>query len=133
MSDEKINIGKMTGSNLVTGYVCGNVSSSGNSYESTEKQQNFDVLLSDFKQFVSDLQAKYPTLNDDIAVAQIIDVEAKLVEAKDQKRWQHFLDLKRLWNGGKKAAIKIGEHFVEQNPWGKGAIAFLEGISEEAK
>ena len=133
MSDEKINIGKMTGSNLITGHVSGNVSSSGSSYESVEKQQNFDVLLYDFKQFVSDLQAKYPTLNDEVAVAQIIDVEAKLVEAKDQQRWQHFLDLKRLWNGGKKAAIKIGEHFVEQNPWGKGAIAFLEGVSEEAK
>jgi ElaB/YqjD/DUF883 family membrane-anchored ribosome-binding protein len=96
-------------------------------------EQNFDVLLSDFKQFLSDLQTKYPTLDDEVAVAQIIDEEARLVEAKDQKRWQHFLDLKRLWNGGKKAAIKIGEHFVEQNPWGKGAIAFLEGVSEEAK
>lgn len=133
MSDEKINIGNMTGSNLITGRVSGNVSSSGNSYESVEKQQNFDVLFYDFKQFVSDLQAKYPTLNDEVAVAQIIDVEAKLIEAKDRQRWQHFLNLKRLWNGGKKAAVKIGEHFVEQNPWGKGAIAFLEGVSEEAK
>ncbi|MBH8572424.1 hypothetical protein I8752_05120 [Nostocaceae cyanobacterium CENA369] len=96
-------------------------------------EQNFDVLFSDFKQFLADLQTRYPTINDEVVVTQIIDVEAKLIEAKDQKRWQNFLNLKRLWNGGKKAAIKVGEHFVEQNPWGKGAIAFLEGVSEDTK
>ncbi|MEH2147490.1 hypothetical protein [Nostoc sp.] len=96
-------------------------------------EQNFDILFSDFKQFLADLQTKYPTLNDEVAVTQIIDVEAKLIQAKDQKRWQNFLNLKRLWNGGKKAAIKVGEHFVEQNLWGKGAIAFLEGVSEDTK
>lgn len=96
-------------------------------------EQNFDVLFSDFKQFLAELRTKYPTLNDEVTVLQVIDVEAKLVEAKDQKRWQNFLNLKRLWNGGKKAAIKVGEHFVEQNPWGKGAIAFLEGVSEDVK
>jgi len=48
-------------------------------------------------------------------------------------RWQNFLNLKRLWNGGKKAAVKVGEHFIESNSWGKGAIAFLEGVSEDVK
>lgn len=38
MSGDQINIGKMTGSNLVTGHVSGNVSSSGSSYESLKKQ-----------------------------------------------------------------------------------------------
>jgi hypothetical protein len=40
---------------------------------------------------------------------------------------------KRLCHGGKQAAITVGEHFVESNPWGKGAIAFLEGVSEDVK
>lgn len=96
-------------------------------------EQNFDVLFSDFNQFLADLQAKHPTLNDEVDVVQIIEEEAKLIKAKDQKRWQKFLDLKRLWNGGKKATFKVGEHFTEQNPWGKGAIAFLEGVSEDSK
>lgn len=96
-------------------------------------EQNFDILLTDFKQFLADTQTKYPTLNDEVAVTQVIDVEAKLIEANDQKRWQNFLNLKRLWNGGKKAAIKVGEHFVDESPWGKGAIAFLEGVSEDTK
>jgi hypothetical protein len=34
---------------------------------------------------------------------------------------------------GKKAELKVGEHFTEENLWGKGAIAFLEGISEDEK
>ncbi len=48
------------------------------------------------------------------------NVEAKRIDT----RWQNFLNLKRLWNGGKKAAVKVGEHFVESNPWGKGAGSF---------
>ena len=39
----------------------------------------------------------------------------------------------RLWNGSKKAGIKVGEHFAESNVWAKGAIAFLEGVSEDEK
>jgi hypothetical protein len=72
-------------------------------------------------------------LASNIAIAQIIDVEAKLIETQDKPRFANFLNLKRLWNGSKKAALKIGEHFVEENPWGKGAIAFLEGVTEEVE
>jgi hypothetical protein len=66
-------------------------------------------------------------------VPQIIEAEVKLIAAQDQQRWQNFLNLKRLWNGGKKAGIKVGEHFAENNIWAKGAIAFLEGMSEDGK
>lgn len=38
---------------------------------------------------------------------------------------------KRLWNGGKKATFKMGEHFTEENLWGKMAFAFLEGFTDE--
>jgi hypothetical protein len=43
------------------------------------------------------------------------------------------MNVKRLYNGGKKAALKVGEHFAEENIWGKGLIAFLEGVSENVK
>lgn len=98
----------------------------------TTTEQNFEILLNDFEQFINNLQQKYPNATDETAI-QIIDVEAKEIQRTQPLRWQNFLNLKRLWNGGKKAAFKVGEHYAEQNPLGKGAIAFLEGVMEEPK
>jgi hypothetical protein len=92
-------------------------------------EQNFEILLTSYKQFIDELQQEHPNLTNETDITQTITVEAKRIDA----RWQNFLSLKRLWNGGKKAAVKVGEHFVESNPWGKGAIAFLEGVSEDVK
>jgi hypothetical protein len=107
-----------------------NYAASGSKQEVTQTvtatEQNFEILLADFKQFIKGLQQQYPNATDETAI-QIIDVEAQ----KQPIRFQNFLNLKRLWSGGKKAAVKVGEHFTEQNPWGKGAIAFLEGVMEE--
>ncbi|MCC5604253.1 hypothetical protein [Nostoc favosum] len=80
-----------------------------------------------FKQLIHNLQQEYPDVANETEAYRIIDVRVK----EQPLHWQNFLQLKRLWNGGKKAAIKIGEHFTEQNPWGKGAIAFLEGVMDE--
>jgi HEAT repeats len=93
--------------------------------------QNFDVLLADYKQLIAELQQKYPTATQEAAIAQAIDIEFQEIKQFQPQRWQNFLNLKRLWNGGQKAAIKVGEHFAEENPWGKGAIAFLEGVMED--
>jgi len=92
-------------------------------------EQNFEVLLRSYKQFIDELQQENLNLTDETEITKTIDVEARRIDA----RWQNFLNLKRLWNGSKKAAVKVGEHFVESNPWGKGAIAFLEGVSEDVK
>ncbi|MBE9112850.1 HEAT repeat domain-containing protein [Nodosilinea sp. LEGE 07298] len=92
-------------------------------------EQNFESLLTGYKHFIDELQQQNPHIADETAIIQTIDIEARRIDT----RWQNFLNLKRLWNGGKKAAIKVGEHFVESNPWGKGAIAFLEGVSEDVK
>ncbi len=114
-----------------------NYAAEGSTIEFTQytnsSEQTFEILLTDYKQFIEQLQQKYPTMTDPTTVPQIIEVESKLIEAQDQHRWQNFLNLKRLWNGGKKAGIKIGEHFAENNVWAKGAIAFLEGVSEDGK
>jgi HEAT repeat protein len=99
----------------------------------TSSEQIFKILLTDYQHFIEQLQQKYSTLADPTTVPQIIENEAKLIEAQDQQRWQNFLNLKRLWNGSKKAGIKVGEHFAESNVWAKGAIAFLEGVSEDEK
>jgi hypothetical protein len=95
-------------------------------------EQNFEVLLADFQQFINDLQQKYPNATAETAI-QIIDVEAKELQRTQPWRWQNLLSLKRLLNGSKTAALKVGEHFAEQNPWGKGFIGFLEGVSEDVE
>lgn len=92
-------------------------------------EQSFENLLTGYKHFIDELQQQNPHLTSETAIIQTIDIEARRIDT----RWQNFLNLQRLWNGGKKAAIKVGEHFVESNPWGKGAIAFLEGVSEDVK
>ncbi|TAG61986.1 MAG: NACHT domain-containing protein [Oscillatoriales cyanobacterium] len=61
------------------------------------------------------------------AVVQIIQA----LEKKYTIEWQNLISLKRLYNGGKNAAVKVGEHFAESNPWGKGIVAFIEGVSED--
>jgi hypothetical protein len=93
--------------------------------------QRFDALLNDYKTFFNELQQKYPPQIPEPALLPIIDAEFQEIQKTQPQRWQNFLSLKRLWNGGKKATFKIGEHFTEENVWGKAAIAFLEGIMEE--
>jgi HEAT repeat protein len=95
--------------------------------------QDFDALLNDYKQFFNDLQQKYSTQPPEAALQPIIDAEFQEIQKTQPQRWQNFLSLKRLWNGSKKATFKIGEHFTEENLWGKAALAFLEGIMEESK
>jgi HEAT repeat protein len=92
-------------------------------------EQNFEILLTGYKHFIDELQQQNPHVTNETAIIQTIDIEARRIDT----RWQNFLNLKRLWNGGKRAAIRVGEHFVESNLWGKGAIAFLEGVSEDVK
>jgi hypothetical protein len=90
----------------------------------SSSEQTFELLLTDYQPFIQQLQQKYPTLADPTTVPQIIEVEAKLIEAQDHQRWQNFLNLKRLWNGSKKAGVKVGEHFAENNVWAKGRSPF---------
>jgi HEAT repeats len=94
-------------------------------------EQDFDKLLTDYQQFFNDLQQKYPIQIPEAALLPIINAEFQEIQKTQPQRWQNFLNLKRLWNGGKKATFKMGEHFTEESLWGKMAIAFLEGILEE--
>ena len=92
---------------------------------------DFEALLADYKQFFNDLQQRYPAQVPDSALPAIIEAEFQEIKKTQPQRWQNFLSLKRLWNGGTRATFKLGEHFTEESVWGKMAIAFLEGILEE--
>jgi hypothetical protein len=107
---------------------------SGGRQEATQNiyppEQDFNKLLTDYQQFFNSIQQKYPTQPPEAALKPIIDAEFQEIQKTQPQRWQNFLNLKRLWNGGKKATFKMGEHFTEENVWGKMAIAFLEGVTE---
>ncbi|GAB4230021.1 MAG: hypothetical protein Kow00121_58850 [Elainellaceae cyanobacterium] len=93
-------------------------------------EQNVEVVLADFKKFVSDLQQKYPNATDARAI-QVIDAEFQEMKRSQPWRWQNFLNLKRQWNGVRAALLKAGEHYAEETPLGKALIGYLEGVSED--
>ena len=96
-------------------------------------QESQDTSLLAIVQIIQELEKKYTFVQDPQQAIDIIDTEFKSLEASRSPQWQNLLNVKRLYNGGKKAAVKVGEHFAQENVWGKGAVAFLEGISEDIK
>ncbi|MDF5707312.1 MAG: hypothetical protein PUP90_06430 [Nostoc sp. S4] len=95
-------------------------------------EQNIKQSLKDLKQLSEKLQQQYPDATEEYAAA-IIDAEFREIQRTQPQRWQKILSLKRLWNGVKKGSLKAGEHFVEETPWGKAIIGFLEGITDETE
>ena len=90
-----------------------------------------EAALNAVVQIIQALEKKYTYVKDEEQALNIIDAEFK--EIKEQKRieWQNLISVKRLYNGGKNAAVKVGEHFAESSVWGKAAVGFIEGVSED--
>ncbi|XQQ07580.1 MAG: hypothetical protein EDM05_61300 [Leptolyngbya sp. IPPAS B-1204] len=103
-----------------------------------ETQNNYPLspedqaAIDDLKQVIHDLQARYPTTDPDRQSA-IIEAEFQEIKQKQPWRWKNLLKAKNLLNGGKIALTKAGEHLFEENIWGKAAIGFLEGVTEEVE
>ncbi len=96
-------------------------------------EQNFEILLADFKSFIDEVQQKHPHVTTEQSAIQVVDAEFRELQTTQPIRWQNFLNLKRLLNGGKKGAFKVGEHYAENNVIVKAGIAVLEGILEDPK
>ncbi|MBW4450183.1 MAG: HEAT repeat domain-containing protein [Spirirestis rafaelensis WJT71-NPBG6] len=92
-------------------------------------EQNINEALADIKKIIEQLQGKYPQATEAEA-KEIIDVEFEEIKRTQPRQWQNFMSVKRLWNGGKTAAIKTGEHFAQENVWVKALVGFAEGVSE---
>ncbi|WNZ22626.1 hypothetical protein HJG54_06980 [Leptolyngbya sp. NK1-12] len=103
-----------------------------------ETQNNYTLspedqaAIDDLKQVIHDLQARYPT-TDPARQSAIIEAEFQEIKQKQPWRWKNLLKAKNLLNGGKIALTKAGEHLFEENIWGKAAIGFLEGVTEEVE
>ena len=92
-----------------------------------------DTSLLAIVQIIQELEKKYTLVQDPQQAIDIIDAEFKSLEASRSPQWQNLLNIKHLYNGGKKATVKVSEHFAQENVWGKGFVAFLEGVSEDVK
>ena len=92
-----------------------------------------DTSLLAIVQIIQELEKKYTLVQDPQQEIDIIDAEFKSLEASRSPQWQNLLNIKHLYNGGKKATVKVSEHFAQENVWGKGFVAFLEGVSEDVK
>jgi CheY-specific phosphatase CheX len=110
----------------VTG-VAGNVE--GDLIINTESQ-SLTQSLAEIQQILNDLQQKHSQAADS-EISTIIEAEFREIKQKQPWQWQNLLNLKRLWKGSKASALKVGEHFTEENIWGKAFLGFLEGVSEE--
>jgi HEAT repeat protein len=90
-----------------------------------------EAALNAVVEIIQALEKKYTYVKDEEQALNIIDAEFKEIKEQKPIEWENLISLKRLYNGGKKAAVKVGEHFTESNPWGKGLVAFIEGVSED--
>jgi len=97
------------------------------------QQSSPEAALNAVVQIIQALEKKYTYVQDEEQARNIIDAEFKEIKEQKPIEWENLINVKRLYNGGKKAALKVGEHFTESNPWGKGLVAFIEGVSEDVK
>jgi HEAT repeats len=96
-----------------------------NNYTIEPEVQN---AIADLQTLLTQLQTQHPQVTTEAQAFEIIDVKFKEIEAKQLPQWQSLMNVKRLWNGCIKAGVKVGEHFTDQNVWGKALLGFLEGI-----
>ena len=97
------------------------------------QQASPETALNAVVEIIRALEQKYSFVQDEQQALSIIDAEFKEIKAKQLPQWQDLMNVKRLWNGGKKVTVKVGEHYAEESVWGKGLVAFLEGVSEDVK
>jgi uncharacterized coiled-coil DUF342 family protein len=91
------------------------------------------TAIADLQTLITTLQTQHLNITTETQAIDIIDAEFKELEASQSPQWQNLLSLKRLYNGSKKAALKVGEHFAQENVWGKAVVALLEGVSEDVE
>jgi hypothetical protein len=102
-------------------------------YIENQQPESPEAAVLTIVQIIQALEQKHSQVHNQQQALEIIDAEFRTLKASRSPQWQDFLSVKRLYNGGKKAAVKVGEHFTQENPWGKALVAFFEGFSEDVK
>ena len=104
-----------------------------NIYGESEIDETLKQQIAELQQIIAELETAHPDITTEPQASAIISNKFKDLQTKRSPQWENILKFKRLYNGGKKATLKLGEHFAQENPWGKAIVAFLEGISEDLK
>lgn len=99
-------------------------------YIRTNDSSELDSLMKNLQSVLNHLKQEN-SVNSSEEAQNIITVEFTEIKKSKSWQWQNLLKLKHYINGSKQAAIEVGKYFMEDNIWGKGFIAFLEGFSEE--
>ena len=95
------------------------------------QQSSPEPELNAVVKIIQALEKKHTEVQDEEQARNIIDAEFKVIKQQKRIEWQNLISLKRLYNGAKNAAVKVGEHFAESSVWGKAGVGFIEGISED--
>ena len=83
------------------------------------QQSSPEDALNAVVQIIQALEKKHTEVQDEQQARNIINVKFKEIKEQKSIEWQNLISVKRLYNGGKKAAVKVGEHFTESNPLGQ--------------
>ena len=115
--------------------VAGNIEGDMNINQNNDNRNNQTInqTLVEVKKIIEELKQKHPQVNNEQEATKIIDAEFEEHKSTKSPTWKKLLELKRVFNGSKQAAIKIGEHFAEESPLGKALIGFFEGVTEDVE
>jgi len=94
-------------------------------------QPELHKAVKDLEQKISALQRQYPQITTEAEATPIIEVELLEIKESQPLRWRNLLQLKRWLNGLKSGSFSVGEHFADETPWGKAALGFLEGFTND--
>ena len=94
-------------------------------------QPELHQALEKLKGEISVLQKQHTQVNTEAEAMPIIEAEFLEIKQNYPQRWKNLLQLKRWMKGLKSGTFNFSEYFVEETPWGRAALGFLEGFSED--
>jgi len=89
--------------------------------------------IAELHQLIQSLQQKHPHITPEQAPA-IVQAEITQIQQTQPQRWailqQNLLNRDRWLQGGKNAAVKVGEHYAQNSPIGIALVAVFEKMIE---
>jgi hypothetical protein len=109
-----------------------------NQYFGSNEQEE----IAELKQFISELEAKYPTVQDEPAAEKILNDELSSVHSSNPTRWQtlrnqmiilkrQILNPERHLQATKATVVEVAKSAFEKSLIAKAVITYLDKLSEE--
>lgn len=114
-----------------TGDIHGTTTNIQNNTLSADSQ--LEPAIAELHQLIQTLQQKYPNATPEEAPA-LIKAEITHIQQTQPQRWailqQNLLKPDRWLQGGKNAAVKVGEYYAQNSPIGVAIVGFLEEFTK---